>query len=89
MASIVAGIPFGFGMVLVFLGVMNYLIDAYTIFAASVLAANAVLRSLFGFAFPLFTTQMYQNLGLHWAGSVPGFLALICVPFRKSTYQTL
>lgn len=32
--SILAGIPFGFGMVLVFLALMNYLIDAYTIYAA-------------------------------------------------------
>ena len=81
MASIAAGVPFGFGMVLVFLGMMNYLIDAYTIFAASVLAANAVLRSLFGFAFPLFTTQMYDTLGIHWASTIPAFLALACVPF--------
>ena len=80
MVSIAAGVPFGFGMVLVFLGVMNYLIDAYTIFAASVLAANSVLRSLFGFAFPLFTSQMYENLGIHWASTIPGFLALACVP---------
>ncbi|KAM5388169.1 hypothetical protein ACJA88_000033 [Fusarium oxysporum] len=79
--SILAGIPFGFGMVLVFLSVMNYLIDSYTIFAASVLAANCILRSLFGAAFPLFTVQMYENLGLHWASSVPAFLALACVPF--------
>lgn len=62
-ASMAAGIPFGFGMVLVFLGLMNYLIDAYTIFAASVLAANSVLRSCFGAAFPLFTSQMYSRLG--------------------------
>ncbi|KAJ5118966.1 hypothetical protein N7526_010603 [Penicillium atrosanguineum] len=41
MASIAAGVPFGFGMVMVFLPVLNYLIDAYTIYAASVLAANA------------------------------------------------
>ena len=81
MVSIAAGVPFGFGMVLVFLGIMNYLIDAYTIFAASVLAANAVLRSLFGFAFPLFTSQMYDSLGIHWASTVPAFLALACVPF--------
>ena len=74
-------------MVLVFLGVMNYLIDAYTIFAASVLAANAVLRSMFGFAFPLFTSQMYDSLGLHWAGSVPAFLALACVPFPFLFYK--
>lgn len=54
--SIIATAPFGFGMVLVFLSVMNYLIDSYVIYAASVLAANSVLRSLFGAAFPLFTT---------------------------------
>lgn len=53
--SIIAGAPFGFGTVLIFLGVMNYLIDTYTIYAASVLAANSVLRSLFGAAFPLFS----------------------------------
>jgi MFS family permease len=80
-ASMAAGIPFGAGMVLVFLSIMNYLIDAYTIFAASVLAANAVMRSCFGAAFPLFTTQMYKNLGIHWASSIPAFLALACVPF--------
>jgi hypothetical protein len=85
--SIMAGAPFGFGMVLVFLGIMNYLIDAYTIFAASVLAANSVLRSLFGAAFPLFTTQMYNNLGIHWASTVPAFLALACVPMPFLFYK--
>ncbi|EKG16620.1 Major facilitator superfamily [Macrophomina phaseolina MS6] len=86
-ASIAAGAPFGFGMVLVFLSIMNYLIDAYLIFAASVLAANAVLRSLFGAAFPLFTTYMYQDLGIHWASSIPAFLALACVPFPFLFYK--
>lgn len=85
--SILAGVPFGFGMVLVFLSVMNYLIDAYTIFAASVLAANSVLRSLFGAAFPLFTTYMYKDLGIHWASSIPAFLALACVPFPFLFYK--
>lgn len=85
--SIMAGAPFGFGMVLIFLGIMNYLIDSYTIFAASVLAANSVLRSLFGAAFPLFTTQMYDGLGIHWASSIPAFLALICVPFPFLFYK--
>jgi hypothetical protein len=54
--SIIGTAPFGFGMVMVFLSIMNYLIDAYVIYAASVLAANSVLRSLFGAGFPLFTT---------------------------------
>ncbi|PTU23071.1 hypothetical protein P175DRAFT_0507816 [Aspergillus ochraceoroseus IBT 24754] len=87
MASIAAGAPFGFGMVLVFLSIMSYLIDTYTIFAASVLAANSVLRSIFGAVFPLFTTYMYQNLGIHWASSIPAFLALACVPFPFLFYK--
>lgn len=66
---------------------MNYLIDAYTIYAASVLAANSVLRSLFGAAFPLFTEQMYANMGTQWASSVPAFLASAFVPFPFLFYQ--
>jgi MFS family permease len=54
--SIIGTVLFGFSMVLVFLSIMNYLIDAYVIYAASVLAASSVLRSLFGASFPLFTT---------------------------------
>ena len=87
MASVAAGVPFGFGMVLVFLSVFNYLIDSYTIFAASVLAANSLLRSSFGAAFPLFTTYMYNNLGIHWASSIPAFLSLACVPFPFIFYK--
>ncbi|CAI6240135.1 unnamed protein product [Periconia digitata] len=86
-ASVAAGIPFGFGMVLIFLSILNYLIDAYTIFAASVLAANGIIRSLFGAAFPLFTSQMYSRLGIHWASSVPAFLALACLPFPFLFYK--
>ncbi|KAB2571944.1 Efflux pump FUBT [Lasiodiplodia theobromae] len=86
-ASTAAGIPFGFAMVLVFLSVMNYLIDSYTIYAASVLAANSVLRCIFGFAFPLFTTQMYAGLGIHWASTVPALLAVVCLPFPFLFYR--
>ncbi|CAG8046785.1 unnamed protein product [Penicillium olsonii] len=84
---IAAGIPFGYGMITVFLPILNYLIDAYTIYSASVLAANASLRSTFGAAFPLFTTPMYENLGIHWASSVPAFLALACVPMPFLFYK--
>ncbi|PLB46347.1 MFS general substrate transporter [Aspergillus steynii IBT 23096] len=87
MASIAAGVPFGYGMVMVFLPVLNYLIDAYTIYAASVLAANAALRSIFGAVFPLFTTYMYRDLGIHWASSIPAFLAVVCVPMPFLFYR--
>ncbi|RXK35538.1 multiple drug resistance protein [Tremella mesenterica] len=86
-APIMFGIPFGCGVVTVFLAVLGYLIDSYTIYAASVLAANSVIRSLFGAAFPLFTTYMYENLGVHWAAALPGFLALACIPFTVIFYR--
>lgn len=57
------------------------------VFAASILAANSVLRSIFGAAFPLFTQKMYEKLGNHWASSVPAFMALACVPCPFLLYK--
>ncbi|KAL5355270.1 MFS general substrate transporter [Aspergillus floccosus] len=78
--SVVATAPFGWGVILIYLGIMNYLIDSYTIYAASVLAANAVLRSIFGAVFPIVATYMYDGLGIHWAPCVPAFLSVACMP---------
>ncbi|KAG8416713.1 hypothetical protein J3458_007277 [Metarhizium acridum] len=78
---------FAAGLVLVFLSLLNYLIDSYVIYAASALAGSAVLRSLFGCIFPLFTGKMYEDLGVHWASSIPAFLALACMPFPFLFYK--
>jgi hypothetical protein len=85
--SIIISAPFGFGCVLVILPPINYLIDSYIIYAASVLAAAAILRSIVGAVYPLFTTQMYDNLGIYWASSVPAFLTLACMPFPFVMYR--
>lgn len=86
-SSVAATIPFGFGMILVIISVNNYLIDSYTMFAASVLATNLVLRSVFAGSFALFTTRMFDSLGNHWASSVPAFFALICAPLPFVFYK--
>jgi len=85
-APIICSAPFGCGMVLVFLSCFNYLIDSYLLYAASVLAANSVLRSLFGVVFPLFVGPMYQNLGINWASTLVAFLALMCAPMPVVFY---
>ncbi|KAJ3783432.1 multidrug resistance protein 4 [Lentinula aff. detonsa] len=72
---------FGFGMMTTFLPIQLYLVDAFQ-FAASALAAAAVLRSLLGFAFPLFGTQMYNALGYGGGNSLLGGLAIVLgIPF--------
>jgi hypothetical protein len=57
-----------------------YLVDAFTDHSASALAANTVLRSLFGALLPLAGPPMYKALGLGWGNSVLGFIALAMAP---------
>ncbi|KAJ5391921.1 hypothetical protein N7509_007411 [Penicillium cosmopolitanum] len=80
MAPTASGVITGFGIYVIFLQCFNYLIDSYLMFAASVFAANTIMRSAVGAAFPLFSKQMFQNLGVQWAGTLLGCLALIMVP---------
>lgn len=80
-APTLAGVPFGFGLVLVFLAVVNYFAMAFPpMSVASAMAANNLLRYILAAAFPLFTIQMYEKLHIGWASSLFGFIALAMVP---------
>lgn len=72
----------GVGIIAAFMSVQTYLVDAFTAHAASAIAANTVLRSLFGAFLPLAGLQMYDKLGLGWGNSLLAFvtLALSAVP---------
>ena len=48
--------------------------------AASAVAANIMLRSVIAAGFPLFTRQMFANLGIQWAGTLLACLATVMVP---------
>lgn len=87
LSSVAAMIPFGFGLVLIYLGIVNYLVDSYTLYSASVLAGMSILRYSFGGIFPLFATYMYDGLGIHWASSIPAFLSLACMPMPFIFYH--
>lgn len=78
-----SGIAFGYGMVLIYYSLNNYIIDTYAKYAASALATKVFLRSAGGAAFPLFVTQMYEGMGLQWASWLLAFvsLAMIAIPF--------
>lgn len=67
---------FAAGNQMVFQCCQTYIVDAYTRFAASAIAATTVLRSLGGFAFPIFAPMMYRSLGYGWGNSVLGFVGL-------------
>lgn len=80
MGPISGTVPFGAGVVLVFLGTSNYLVDSYLLLAASVMAAGTTVRSILGVVFPLFTINIYNAMGPHWAGTFEALLAVVFVP---------
>jgi MFS family permease len=72
----------GVGIYSIYMGVVNYLTDAYEKYAASALSAASLGRNLFGAFLPLASYQLFNTLGFGWAGSLLGFvgLALSAVP---------
>lgn len=83
-----AGLPFGIAFMLVFMALLNYLTDAYEVYAASAMAATSISRSIFGALLPLAASPMYRTLGISWGSSLLGFLSLaMCgVPFAFIKY---
>ncbi|KAI0484409.1 major facilitator superfamily transporter [Xylariaceae sp. FL0804] len=76
-APILAGFPFGTGFSLIFMGMLNYLTDAYEIFAASANCASSSTRSSLAVVLPLATTPMFGALGISGACSLLGGLSLL------------
>ena len=75
-----SGILTGFGLASIFLQALNYLVDSYLMFAASAIAGNTCLRSLAGAGFPLFSTYMFNGMGIQWASTLLGCVAAALVP---------
>lgn len=82
-APMLSGIPFGLGFMLIFMAMLNYLTDAYDIFAASANAAASCCRSLLAVILPLATPYMYADLGISGACSLLGGLSagMCVIPF--------
>ncbi|TDZ18416.1 putative transporter [Colletotrichum orbiculare MAFF 240422] len=78
-----SGVVFGCGYQLLFMGMINYLTDVYRQYSASAHAAASMTRSVGAITLPLASSSMYSNLGVHWAPSVLGFVALAMgvIPF--------
>jgi MFS transporter, DHA1 family, multidrug resistance protein len=82
-----SGLLTGFGLMSIFLQALNYLVDAYLMFAASAIAGNTFLRSLCGAGFPLFSTYMFQGMGINWASTLLGCVAVVLVPIPVLFYM--
>ncbi|KAK2882506.1 hypothetical protein FQN49_000272 [Arthroderma sp. PD_2] len=57
-----------------------YLVDAYTVYAASVTASSTIFRCLLATFLPLAGPAMYDKLGVGWGTSLLGFIAVAFIP---------
>ncbi|KAF5313706.1 hypothetical protein D9611_010230 [Ephemerocybe angulata] len=72
------GIMFvGAGMILNFQAIQTYLVDSFTLHAASALAAASFLRSLAGFGFPLFAPVMFHKLGYGKGNTILAVVSIV------------
>ncbi|KAF9892550.1 hypothetical protein FE257_001659 [Aspergillus nanangensis] len=83
---IMGAVAMGFGFFTIFQAALNYLIDTFQTVAASAVAANTFLRSVFAGCFPLFASIMFRRLGVDWASSVLGFVAIALIPIPYLFY---
>jgi MFS family permease len=67
---------FSCGIIVATQAMQAYVMDSYLEYVASASAASQFLRSLAGFAFPLFAPKMYENLGYGWGNSLLAFVFL-------------
>ncbi|CAP99025.1 hypothetical protein E8E15_003350 [Penicillium rubens] len=81
-----SGLFTGFGLLIIFIQLFNYLIDTYLMFAASAIAANTFCRSMVAASFPLFSRQMFQGMGIQWASTLLGCVAAVLVPIPIGFY---
>ncbi|KAK1595042.1 major facilitator superfamily transporter [Colletotrichum navitas] len=81
-----SGLFTGFGLMSIFLQALNYLVDAYLMFAASAIAGNTFLRSLCGAGFPLFASYMFNGMGIQWASTLLGAVATLLIPIPVVFY---
>ncbi|KAF4816004.1 MFS transporter prlG [Colletotrichum siamense] len=70
----------GVGLILVMMPLHTYLIDAFTKYAASAIAAATIFRCFVGTFLPLAGEPLFDHLGLGWGSSLLGFIALLFCP---------
>ncbi|PPQ90717.1 hypothetical protein CVT25_005025 [Psilocybe cyanescens] len=86
-AVCIAGFLFGFAMILIYVSANSYIIDSYSDYAASAMAAKTLLRSECGAMIPLFVTQMFHGMGFQWAGLLLALIAAVIAPVPFVFYK--
>ncbi|KFH43289.1 putative transporter -like protein [Hapsidospora chrysogenum ATCC 11550] len=84
---IVGLVPYGFGMIGIFMPCQTYLVDVFPKYAASAVATSRASLSIMGAFLPLAGPPLYESLGVGYGNTVLGALALVMTPIPLLLYK--
>lgn len=70
----------GMSILLVFLSMLSYIVDAYLFATASGLAANTIVRSVVGAGMSLFEAQIFVAMNMRFASLLLACVAVALMP---------
>ncbi|KAJ6144696.1 MFS general substrate transporter [Penicillium chermesinum] len=79
-----SGLFTGFGLLIIFIQLFNYLIDTYLMFVSD--CRQHVLPFNGGRRLSAFSRQMFNNMGIQWAATLLGCVAACLVPIPVGFY---
>ncbi|KAI0248024.1 hypothetical protein BJV78DRAFT_1132099, partial [Lactifluus subvellereus] len=80
-------ITLGTSIALIFMSCLNCLVYICLMYSASAFADNMIVCSAVGAASPLFTAQMFEGMGVNWASTPIGGVALLLTPMPFVFYN--
>ncbi|KAK7047320.1 hypothetical protein VNI00_006551 [Paramarasmius palmivorus] len=83
----IAGFMFGFALILLYISGNSYIVDCYSDYAASAIAAKTLVRSEIGAMVPLYVTQMFHNMGFQYAGLLLALVGVGIAPIPFVFYR--
>ncbi|KAF5384078.1 hypothetical protein D9615_003429 [Tricholomella constricta] len=83
----VSGTIFGFSMIVLYIAANSYIVDSYSDYAASAIAAKTLMRSCLGAVVPLFVTQMFHAMKFQYAGLLLALVACVIGPMPFIFYR--
>ncbi|KAF5964364.1 bikaverin cluster-efflux pump [Fusarium bulbicola] len=78
--SIIGVFLTGVGFTTIFQSSLQYLVDTFTRYSASAIAANTFVRSMAAGAFPLFVWPMYEKIGIDWGSTIFACISVLLLP---------
>lgn len=86
-SPIVASGVFGFGTITVFISSYMYIIDSYSIFAASALGFMTVSRYIAAGGMTVVGVPFYQNMGVHYTLTILACISAVMTPVPYVFYR--